>query len=155
MKTVRYREPYEKEPVVLEVEDTETLEETMAFLTEDTRKTENHERKERYHARCSFEALEFEGSIFASDVDIEADFLRSEQERIIDEWLRSNLTLTQYRRFRYLMEGLSLREIAEVEGADYKSVHESIEGARKKLQRIFQNTPSETPLESPYGEEEK
>ncbi len=99
--------------------------------------------------------MEFEGSIFGSDVDIEADFLRSEQECIIDEWLRSNLTFTQYRRFRYLMEGLSLREIAEVEGADYKSVNESIEGARKKLQRIFQNTPSETPLESPYGEEEK
>ena len=146
MKTISYREPYEWEPVVVRVDDADTLDETLEFLREDTGKTENHERRERYHTECSLDALDFEGSIYASDEDVEEDFFRSEQERVIDDWLRSNLTLVQYRRFRYLMEGLSLRDIAELEDADYKSVRESVESARKKLQKIFRDTPSETPF---------
>jgi DNA-directed RNA polymerase specialized sigma24 family protein len=148
MKTVTYSDPYEKETVVLRVKDKEIgrLEGTMEFLSEDTRKTQNLERKERYHTECSLDALDFEGSIYASDEDVEEDFLRSEEERIIDDWLRSRLTLVQYRRFKYHMDGLSLRDIAELEGTDYKTVRESVESAKKKLQKVFRDTPSETPL---------
>ena len=146
MKTVTYSDPYGKEKVVLRVKDEETgmLEGTIEFISEDTRKTQNLERKERYHTECSLDAMVYEGAIFASDEDVEEDFLRYEQERAIYDWLRSRLTLVQYRRFRYLMEGLSLRDIAELEGADYKTVRESIEAARKKLQKSLQDTPSET-----------
>ena len=146
MKTISYREPYEREPVVVRVDDADTLDETLEFLREDTRKTQNLERKERNHTKCSLDAMDYEGSIFASDEDVEEDFIRSEQERAIDDWLRSRLTLVQYRRFKHLMEGLSLRDIAELEGADYKTVRESIEAARKKLQKSLQDTPSETPF---------
>lgn len=146
MKTISYREPYERESVVVRVDDADTLDETLEFLREDTRKTQNLERKERYHTECSLDAMDYEGSIFASDEDVEEDFIRSEQERAIDDWLRSRLTLVQYRRFKHLMEGLSLRDIAELESADYKTVRESIEAARKKLKKSLQDTPSETPL---------
>ena len=51
MKTVTYSDPYGKEKVVLRVKDEETgrLEGTMEFINEDTRKTQNLERKERQH----------------------------------------------------------------------------------------------------------
>lgn len=55
MKTISYREPYEWEPVVVRVDDADTLDETLEFLREDTRKTENHERRERYHIECHCE----------------------------------------------------------------------------------------------------
>ena len=51
------------------------------------------------------------------------------------------------------MDGLSLHEIAELEDIDYKSARESVEAARKKLQKIYHDTPSDTPSESPYYEE--
>jgi hypothetical protein len=152
MKTVSYKDPYELEPEVLQVrdEDADNLDEAMDCLKEETRIADNLERKERYHRRYRLENMRYQGTDYASDVDIEAEFLREEQERIIDEWLRKNLTQTQYRRFRYSMDGLSLHEIAELEGIDYKSARESVEAARKKLQKIYHDTPSETPSESPY-----
>lgn len=152
MKTVSYKDPYELEPEVLQVrdEDADNLDEAMECLGEEIRKAENLERKDRYHGKLILSRVKYEGTQYASDMDIEAEFLRDEQERIIDEWLRKNLTRTQYRRFRYSMDGLSLHEIAELEGIDYKSARESVEAARKKLQKIYHDTPSDTPSESPY-----
>ena len=152
MKTVSYKDPYELEPEVLQVrdEDAKNLDEALDCLDDEIRLAENLERKERYHRKYRLNHMDYEGPRYASNVDIEAEFLREEQERIIDEWLRDNLTLTQYRRFRYSMEGLSLHEIAELEGIDYKSARESVEAARKKLQNLFHDTPSNTPFESPY-----
>ncbi len=146
MKTVSYKDPYEKGDVVVEIEEDKNLDDSLSFISEDTRKTQNLERKERYHNICHLSDLKYEGTNYASDIDLEAEFLREEQERIIDDWLRENLTLTQYRRFKYLMEGLSIREIAELEGIDYKSARESITAARKKLQKLYHDTPSNTPL---------
>ncbi len=152
MKKVSYKDPYEKKPVVIQVrdDDADNLYEAMECLGEEIRKAENLERKDRYHGKLILSRVKYEGTQYASDVDIEAEFLREEQERIIDEWLRKNLTQTQYRRFRYSMDGLSLHEIAELEGIDYKSARESVEAARKKLQKIYHDTPSNTPSESPY-----
>lgn len=152
MKTVSYKDPYELEPEVLLVrdEDAENLDEAMYCLEDEIRLAENLERKDRYHGVIPISRFRYEGKDFASVVDIEAEFLREEQERIMDDWLRENLTLTQYRRFRYSMEGLSLHEIAELEGIDYKSARESVEAARQKLQKLFRDTPSNIPFESPY-----
>ena len=148
MRKISYKDPYESKPEVLEVrdEDSGNLEEVMECLEEETRKADNLERKERYHRKYRLDYMKLKEKRYASNVDIEAEFLREEEERIIDEWLRKNLTLNQYRRFRYYMEGLTLREIAELEGVDYKSVQESVTAARKKLQKLCRTTPSDTPF---------
>ncbi|MGN0764307.1 MAG: sigma factor-like helix-turn-helix DNA-binding protein, partial [Aristaeellaceae bacterium] len=52
--------------------------------------------------------------------------------------------LTEVQRSRFLMyaAGLSTHEIARREGTNQKSVHESIEAARKKLKKFYADTPS-------------
>ena len=156
MKEVSYKDPYERLPVFIQIEDDdeEGLEEVLAFLNEDARLTENLERKERYHIKHHLEGLVYEGKDYASKEDLVADMEQSEEERLIDEWLRENLTVVQYQRFKQFMEGLSIREIARSEGIDYSSANESIKASQKKLQKIYGHTPSKYPFKSPYSENE-
>ena len=152
MKTVSYDDPYDRLPVVVQIddEDEEGLAEILAFLADDTRTTENLERKERYHTEVHLEGLGYEGKEYAAGTDTEADALRRDEEQRIDRWLRENLTPVQYRRFCLYMDGMTIREIARQESADYSSVNESVKAAQKKLQKILGNTPSEAPVNSPY-----
>ena len=58
----------------------------------------------------------------------------------------ASLTETQLRRFgMFWHDGLSIREIARIEGADYKSVRETIESTRKKLAKVIDNHYEELP----------
>ena len=50
---------------------------------------------------------------------------------------------------------LSIREIARIEGADYKGVRESIEAARKKVRSVLDNNYEEEPDFSPYHVQHK
>ena len=153
MNEVSYKDPYEGWlSFVLEVdpEDEKCLAEALAFLADDTRTTENLERKERYHTKVHLEGLGYEGKEYAADADPEADALQKDEEQRIDRWLRESLTPVQYRRFCLCMDGMTIREIARQESADYSSVNESVKAAQKKLQKILGNTPSEAPVNSPY-----
>ena len=153
MNEVSYKDPYEGWlSFVLEVdpEDERCLAEALAFLADDTRTTENLERKERYHTKVHLEGLGYEGKEYAADADPEADALQKDEEQRIDRWLRESLTPVQYRRFCLCMDGMTIREIARQESADYSSVNESVKAAQKKLQKILGNTPSEAPVNSPY-----
>lgn len=47
------------------------------------------------------------------------------------------LTAVQQRRLLMLADGLSLREIARVEGVDHRAVRESIDSAKKKIKKVF------------------
>ena len=151
MKEVQYNDPYEV-PVVIQIEenDAEGIEEVIRFLNDDARQTQNIERKERYHTSYHLEGLEYEGMDYASETDVASDVANRDEEHFIDEWLRKSLTPVQYRRFRLFMEGNSIREVARLERADYSSVNESIKAARKKLQKIWKDTPSKIPPHSPY-----
>ena len=156
MNEVSYKDPYEGWlSFVLEVdpEDERCLAEALAFLADDTRTTENLERKERYHTKVHLEGLGYEGKEYAADADPEADALQKDEEQRIDRWLRESLTPVQYRRFCLCMDGMTIREIARQESADYSSVNESVKAAQKKLQKICRNTPSEVPVKSPYSGE--
>ena len=152
MKTVSYDDPYDRLPVVVQIddEDEEGLAEILAFLADDTRTTENLERKERYHTEVHLEGLGYEGREYAAGTDVEAEALRKDEEQRIDSWLRESLTPVQYRRFCLYMNGMTIREIARQESTDYSSVNESVKAAQKKLQKICRNTPSEVPIKSPY-----
>ena len=153
MNEVSYKDPYEGWlSFVLEVdpEDEKCLAEVLAFLADDTRTTENLERKERYHTEVHLEGLGYEGKEYAAGTDTEVEALQKDEEQRIDRWLRENLTSVQYRRFCLYMDGMTIREIARMESADYSSVNESVKAAQKKLQKILGNTPSEAPVKSPY-----
>ena len=152
MKTISYEDPYDRLPVVVQIddEDEEGLAEVLAFLADDTRLTENMERKERYHTEVHLEGLGYEGREYAAGTDTEAEALQKDEEQRIDRWLRESLTPVQYRRFCLYMDGMTIREIARQESADYSSVNESVKAAQKKLQKICRNTPSEVPIKSPY-----
>lgn len=147
MKTISYNDPYEL-PVFIQIEDDdeEGLEEVLTFLNGNAKLVKNADRRERYHIACHLEGLTYEGMEYAAKADKHS---WEDDEQIIDEWLKKNLTEVQYRRFRLFMEGLSIRDVAKQEGIDYSSANESIKAAKKKLQKIWKNTPSKYPLKSP------
>ena len=82
---------------------------------------------------------------YASGEDVAKEAMEHFEKQIIDKWLRENLTEAQYRRFRLLMQGCSIREIARREECDFSSVNESIKAAQKKLQKIWQTSPIKMP----------
>lgn len=123
----------------------EGLEEVIDFLNGNSRVTKNLEQKERNHTAYHIEGLVYEGMEYASDEDIQSDVAREEIEKLIDVWLRENLTVVQYQRFKLLMDGMSIREMERHEDIDYSSANDSIKAAQKKLKKYcvmpHQNTP--------------
>lgn len=148
MKTFSYEDPYDKLTFycVVADEDAEFYEKTIQMLNDDKRQIDNLERKERNHTAYHFEGLVYEGMEYASDEDVESNVTRAEIEQMIDAWLRENLTVVQYERFKLFMDGMSIREIARQQGVDFSSVNESIKAAQKKLQKIWHDTPSKHPF---------
>lgn len=99
------------------------------------REEDNLARKWRYH-HYSLDAIDYEGMEYAAPDTPESLVLEMEENERCNRAL-SMLTDIQRRRFVMLMAGLSTHEIARREGTNQKSVHESIEAARKKLKKIF------------------
>ena len=122
----------------------ETSEEIAVTLTESYRKEDNLARKYRYH-HYSYDAIDFEGEEYADPDTPESILTDSEAEAESNARYAQALTLlTEVQRSRFLMyaAGLSTHEIARREGTNQKSVHESIEAARKKLKKFYASTPS-------------
>ena len=116
--------------------EVEVSEEVGTIIMESRRKESNGDRKERYHC-WSMDAIDYEGSEY-SVPDFSAALFDGTEER--DARVReafSHLTETQRRRMLMLAAGLSEREIARREGKDYRTVHDSIEAARKKFLKFF------------------
>ena len=77
----------------------------------------------------------------AVDVVMERQHQREEQRRMTSDVvikLKDKLTEKQFRRLWQLkVEGKTLEEIAALEGVAFQSIHESIEGALKKISKYF------------------
>jgi DNA-binding CsgD family transcriptional regulator len=99
------------------------------------REEDNLARKWRYH-HYSLDAVEYEGMEYAAPDTPESIMLEMESNERCNHAL-AQLTDVQRRRFIMFMAGLSTHDIARREGANQKSVHESIEAARKKLKKFF------------------
>ena len=148
---IKYRNPYADKPygTALEIilpDDTpaDVIAEVQQFLDEDYRRIKSEERKYDRHT-YELEGRKYEGSDYAYRKTPEWIYLHKEQ---LEEMLSAldSLTETQRRRFgMFWDDGLSIREIARIEEADYKSVRESIETARKKLARVLDNSYEELP----------
>ena len=154
MKDYSYTDPYEGVQVFVAIDDDdeEAWEAALSWLEESRKEIQSEDRRQRYHAPYHIEALMYEGTEYSSGEDVTEDAVNADEENRIDELLQSNLTAVQYRRFRMYMDGMSIREISRIEDSDYSSVYESIESAKKKLRKFYENTPSKTPSKSPYSE---
>ena len=115
----------------VEIED----EEIGGFILESRKSEDNLERKERYHC-ISYDTFEYESEEFAGDdtpeTITESDF---DNERI--NKALSGLSEIQRKRLLMLAAGLSVREIARIENKNYRSVYDSIEGAKKRFLENF------------------
>ena len=151
MKIIKYSDLYADAPygTALDIvlpDDTpaDVIEEVQQFLDEDYLYVKNDERKHRRH-NYSLEGMLYEGSEYGYRKTPEWIYLHNERLEEMQTALAS-LTETQLRRFGlFWHDGLSIREIARIEEADYKSVRESIETARKKLARVLDNHYEELP----------
>ena len=81
--------------------------------------------------------ITYEGIEFSTEDFTKTMFNDDEErnQRIRDAF--SYLTPTQQRRMKMLADGLSIREIARREDKDFKTIHESIEAAKKKFLKHF------------------
>lgn len=104
------------------------------FIVDSRRIESNLIRKERYH--CYSFDVAWEGEYYADpDTPESLMFQKYENKRLASAL--SELTKVQKRRFIKFAEGMSIREIARQEDANFKSVHDSIEQARRKLKKFL------------------
>ncbi len=124
---------------VLEVEAEESF---AAYILMDRVREENLNRKERRH-NYRVELMNFEDERFASQWgNPEKDLIAHEAYEELLEILEG-LTSTQKRRLILRLTGITYREIARQEKVDVKSVFQSIEGIRTKLQGILKHKQDE------------
>lgn len=113
--------------------EVEVTEEIGAVIV-DSRKAE-HAQNEKHRYHCySFDAIDYEGLEYAEKEPID-DFPEEKKEKVRAAFAK--LTATQKRRIIMLAEGASIREIARKENVDFKSVWQSVEGARKIFLKYF------------------
>lgn len=106
-------------------------------ILESRRAEENGNRKERYHC-YSLEGAEYEGEDYASGEDISVDYIQREDNSELYAAL-DKLSEPQRRRLLQVADGISMQEIARIEGVGYYSVFKSVEAARKNLKRFLKS----------------
>ncbi|MGN0149176.1 MAG: hypothetical protein ACI4C7_02880 [Clostridia bacterium] len=127
----------DSEVSVVEVDD-----EIGAVIADSRRKEENLERNNRRHC-YSIDALEYgDKDIYAQSTDATPEMINVHKEESGELYTAfSRLSETQQRRLLMLASGMSMRQIAECEDVDIKTVRESIEGGRKKFKKFFKIPP--------------
>ena len=121
------------------ISEVEIEEEVGQAIIVSRREEENYERKMRYHCPVSIDKLEYEGMQFAdpnTPMSILEKEIKEEQQKALNDYVMNHLTETQRRRIRMKADGLTLEEIAEIEGVSFQSVDESIKVAQKKAIKL-------------------
>ena len=115
--------------------EVEVNEEIGAVILESRRKEENMERNRR--RRCySLDDIDFEGDDFADDRTPESLFMEQLDNEHIKETL-DKLSDLHRRRLLMLAQGLTIREIAKIEGVTVRAVFDSIEKAKEAFKKIY------------------
>ena len=115
--------------------EVEVNEEIGAVILESRRKEENMERNRR--RRCySLDDVDFEGDDFADDRTPESLFMEQLDNEHIKETL-DKLSDLHRRRLLMLAQGLTIREIAKIEGVTVRAVFDSIEKAKEAFKKIY------------------
>ena len=115
--------------------EVEVNEEIGAVILESRRKEENMERNRR--RRCySLDDVDFEGDDFADDRTPESLFMEQLDNEHSKETL-DKLSDLHRRRLLMLAQGLTIREIAKIEGVTVRAVFDSIEKAKEAFKKIY------------------
>ena len=115
--------------------EVEVNEELGAVILESRRKEENMERNRR--RRCySLDDIDFESDDFADDRTPESLFMEQLDNEHIKETL-DKLSDLHRRRLLMLAQGLTIREIAKIEGVTVRAVFDSIEKAKEAFKKIY------------------
>ena len=78
--------------------------------------------------------------MFIDDIDAIEEAEKKQQEIKIAKSIMDKLTEVQRRRYlSHIVDRRSTWEIAEIEGANQKSVYESLSAAEKKIKKFFKN----------------
>ena len=115
--------------------EVEVNEEIGAVILESRRKEENMERNRR--RRCySLDDVDFAGDAFADARTPESLFMEQLDNEHIKETL-DKLSDLHRRRLLMLAQGLTIREIAKIEGVTVRAVFDSIEKAKEAFKKIY------------------
>ncbi len=115
--------------------EVEVDEEIGNFITASRRAENSAERGHRRHC-YSLDAILYEGKEYGTSSTPEDDAETEEQREHINEAF-SHLTEKQRQRLKMLADGLSCHEIARREGANFRTVHDSVEAGKKKFKKFF------------------
>lgn len=120
-----------------DVSEVEVSEDVGSIIVDSRRKEDNLDRKERYHC-YSYDAIDYEGEEYADPDTPDSLLERDELSKRVQSAM-SHLSEIQVRRLTLFAEGLSIREIARMEGVDHKAVSKSIESAKKVFAKNYRN----------------
>ncbi len=111
----------------------EVTEEVAEYLSESKREIANSDRRYRRRVAYHAETTDFDEGSLAYHLTPEEILLEKERHELA--W--STLTETQRRRAKLWFAGYTYREIADMEGADYSSVGQSVKAAVEKLKKYL------------------
>ena len=102
------------------------------------REEQSYERKMRRWCPIKLDEAEYEGEWFADNNTPEKAYELEESQRRVDEF-KKLLTPTQLRRLELKEDnpGISLREIARIEGTQLKAIEDTFEQIKKKYKKFF------------------
>ena len=115
--------------------EVEVNEQIGAVILESRRKEENLARKERYHC-VSMEDAVYEGDDSIDERTPESLFMEQFDNEHIKETL-DKLSDLHRRRLLMLVQGLTIREIAKIEGVTVRAVFDSIEKAKETFKKNY------------------
>lgn len=115
-----------------EVCEIEVEEQVGEIIVESRRLESNADRKERYHC-YSMDAAGYEGLDYGTEETPETLLARLEEDRHLYETFHQ-LSETQQKRLLMLAAGLSIREIARRENANFRTIYHC---RQLKARRIF------------------
>lgn len=113
--------------------EVEVSEELGNFIVEDRRREASAERKHRRHT-LSTDALLYEGLEYGCTDNYEGEeenYLRKPVQEGLDK-----LTAVQKRRLFMYRKGMTLQQIAAVEGVKFQAIHQSINEVRKVFEKV-------------------
>ncbi len=118
----------------------EVSEEIGSFIKKSRRFEANLSRKERYHCD-SIEGSLFEGRELGTSETPEKALIKEFDSKVMAQHINDTLDkLTEVQRRRLLLcaKGLTVREIARIEGVGVNAVGKSISAARKNFKKFFE-----------------
>ena len=123
------------------IDEVEVTDEFGAWYNDLERKSDNADRKYRYHVMVSLDSLDYEGEVFESKDGTPLDYsIKIEEERKVKKFLEI-LTPTQKRRLLLFMDGLTEREVASLENVNLRAVQDTKKQIQNKFITFFNYDP--------------